>query len=225
MAYPTPSELLAQAAEAGFRVGDYVHMATRDFHTAAPIREFSMSDGQLVAVWMNGACRTPLPALRHSAGHRPRSQFAAGYEYFLTPGLIAQVVRQAGGSTPGAPYSAVFVRGFGTGQVEAWGTSAARPEDPAAVFVRLAPAPILSAPDSELSTSVQMLVASQLITAADVAHQMKVPAKKASKLFKEMQELYGPQPTCMNLALFSGASNLMEMIKGVMEARKLLQGR
>ncbi|MDF7815486.1 MULTISPECIES: hypothetical protein [Hymenobacter] len=83
MPYPSQTEIDAQAAAAGFTVGAYVHMSTRDYTVAAPIREFSFSDGEVVAVWMNGACRTPLSELRLSTGHRTRQQFPAGYEFFL----------------------------------------------------------------------------------------------------------------------------------------------
>jgi len=60
---PTDEKIEALAAAAGFSVGAQVHVRNAPAYTAAPIREFSWSDGQVVAVWMGGACRTPLTEL------------------------------------------------------------------------------------------------------------------------------------------------------------------
>ena len=46
----------------------------------------------------------------------------------------------------------------------------------------------------------------------DVAQQMKTSPRKAAKLLKEIKERYGPTPTLLNFALFSGVADLMEMI-------------
>jgi len=56
------------------------------------------------------------------------------------------------------------------------------------------------------------IIASQAATVQDVAQQMKASPRKAAKLLKEMKERYGPTPTLLNLALFSGVADLMEMI-------------
>jgi hypothetical protein len=60
---PSDAEIDARAAAAGFTVGAQVHVRNAPEYTAAPIREFTWSDGQVVAVWMFGACRTPLQDL------------------------------------------------------------------------------------------------------------------------------------------------------------------
>ena len=64
----------------------------------------------------------------------------------------------------------------------------------------------------QFSEAMQGIIASQAATVQDVAQQMKASPRKAAKLLKEMKERYGPEPTLLNLALFSGAADLMEMI-------------
>ena len=114
MAYPTPQEITAKAAAKGFRVGAYVHMSTRNADTAAPIREFSSINGQVQAVWMNGACRNLLGELRLSCQHRLPYQFPAGYDFLTSPQLVAEASRQAGSNTATGTYTAARVKGYGT---------------------------------------------------------------------------------------------------------------
>ena len=64
----------------------------------------------------------------------------------------------------------------------------------------------------QFSEAMQGIIASQAATVQDVAQQMKASPRTAAKLLKEMQELYGEKPTLLNLALFSGAPDLMAMI-------------
>lgn len=60
---PTDEEIDRLATQAGFTVGAMVHVRNAPAYTAAPIRNFSWSSGQVVAAWMGGACRTPLTEL------------------------------------------------------------------------------------------------------------------------------------------------------------------
>jgi hypothetical protein len=60
---PSDEAIVSMAAAAGFTVGVKVHVRGAPTFTAAPIREFSWCDGRVVAVWMSGACRTPLEEL------------------------------------------------------------------------------------------------------------------------------------------------------------------
>ena len=78
-----------------------------------------------------------------------------------------------------------------------------------------------AAPQQQLSYAAQAIVSSQYATAKAVEHQMKVKPRKAGQLFKEMQQLYGDKPTLLNLALFSGAPDLLVMIKELREAGAL----
>ena len=80
-------------------------MTTRDAGTAAPIREFSSINGQVQAVWMQGACRNMLGELRLSCQHRLSYQFPAGYEFFTSPQLVAEASRQAGSAAAIAGYT------------------------------------------------------------------------------------------------------------------------
>ena len=64
----------------------------------------------------------------------------------------------------------------------------------------------------QFSEAMQGIIASQAATVQDVAQQMKASPRKAAKLLKEMKKLYGPEPTLLHLALFSGAADLMAMI-------------
>ncbi|GAA4366220.1 hypothetical protein GCM10023185_37220 [Hymenobacter saemangeumensis] len=72
--------------------------------------------------------------------------------------------------------------------------------------------PLVPAEPTQFSEAMQLILASQAATVHDVAQQMKATPRKAAKLLKEMQELYGPAPTLLHLALFSGAADLIEMI-------------
>ena len=65
---------------------------------------------------------------------------------------------------------------------------------------------------AQFSEAMQLIIGSQAVTVQDVARQMKAGPRKAAKLLKKMKERYGPTPTMINLALFSGAADLMEMI-------------
>lgn len=96
---------------------------------------------------------------------------------------------------------------------EAHTTAAQQPEQPAAPAPAAVPtsAEAAAAP-VQFSEGMQAIIASQAATVQDVAQQMKATPQKAGKLLKEMQRLYGPAPTLINLALFSGAADLMEMV-------------
>jgi len=74
------------------------------------------------------------------------------------------------------------------------------------------PAAAAPAEPVQFSEAMRAIIASQAATVQDVAQQMKASPRKAAKLLKEMKERYGPTPTMINLALFSGAADLMEMI-------------
>lgn len=75
-----------------------------------------------------------------------------------------------------------------------------------------AAAPTAAAAPVQFSQATQLLISSQAATVQDVTRQMKATPRQAARLLKEMKELYGPVPTLLNLALFSGAPDLMEMI-------------
>lgn len=60
LSLPTDEQIETMATKAGFTVGALVHVRAAPVYTAAPIREFTWCDGQVLAVWMGGACRTPL---------------------------------------------------------------------------------------------------------------------------------------------------------------------
>jgi hypothetical protein len=79
-----------------------------------------------------------------------------------------------------------------------------------------------AAPQQQLSYAAQAIVSGQYATAKAVEVQMKVTPRKAGQLFKEMQQLYGDKPTLLNLALFSGAPDLLVMIKELREAGALV---
>ena len=93
---------------------------------------------------------------------------------------------------------------------------AAMPAMPAMPAEAAAPTATLAAPapaePAQFSEAMQLIIASQAATVQDVAQQMKATSRKAAKLLKEMQQLYGPEPTLLHLALFSGAADLMAMI-------------
>jgi len=74
------------------------------------------------------------------------------------------------------------------------------------------PAAAAPAEPVQFSEAMRAIIASQAATVQDVAQQMKASPRKAAKLLKEMKERYGPTPTLLNLALFSGVADLMEMI-------------
>jgi len=78
-----------------------------------------------------------------------------------------------------------------------------------------------AAPQQQLSYAAQAIVSGQYATAKAVEVQMKVTPRKAGQLFREMQQLYGDKPTLLNLALFSGAPDLLVMIKELREAGAL----
>ncbi|MFD2719902.1 hypothetical protein ACFST9_14330 [Hymenobacter monticola] len=224
MAYPTPQEISAKAAAKGFRVGAYVHMSTRNADTAAPIREFSSINGQVQAVWMQGACRNLLGELRLSAQHRLPYQFPSGYDFLTSPQLVAEATRQAGSTAAPGTYTAARVKGYGTEAADTWVTTEPWPEHEATVYLslRLQPEP---EPFAELSPNIEFLLAGQLVTVADMAHWLDADYKQAGKLFKEMQFIYGPKPTMLDLGLFSCATELAPMVGSVMLARKQAQSR
>ncbi|MDO7887841.1 hypothetical protein [Hymenobacter cheonanensis] len=224
MAYPTPQEITAKAAAKGFRVGAYVHMSTRNADTAAPIQEFTAINGQVQAVWMGGACRNLLGELRLSAQHRLPYQFPTGYEFFTSPHLVAEASRQAGSSAATEGYTAVWVQGFGSTDTDTWVTSDPNPQSAGAVFVSIRQQPA-EAPVPELSPNMEIIVAGQVVTAADVAHWMNTDPKQGAKLFKEMQKLYGAKPTMLDLAMFSGATMLAPVAASVIAARRKAEGK
>lgn len=223
MAYPTPQQIAAKAAEKGFRVGAYVHMSTSTAATAAPIREFSGLNGQVQAVWMNGACRNLLNELRLSSQHRLAYQFPAGYEFFTSPPLVAEASRQAGSSAATERYTAARVRGYGSAEVDTWVTTDPNPQGEGAVFVSLRQQPA-EVPAPDLSPNMEIIVGGQLVTAADVAHWMNAAPKEGKKLFKEMQDIYGARPTMLHLAIFSGATMLAPVAASVVAARRKAEG-
>ncbi|NML68159.1 hypothetical protein HHL22_23410 [Hymenobacter sp. RP-2-7] len=223
MAYPTPQEITAKAAAQGFRVGAYVHMSTRNADTAAPIREFSSINGQVQAVWMNGACRNLLGELRLSTQHRLPYQFPDGYEFFTSPHLVAEACRQAGSNEATVSFTAARVQGFGSDGTDTWVTSDPNPQRADAVFVSLRQQPA-EAPVPELSPNMEIIVAGQVMTAADVAHWMNADPRQGAKLFKEMQKLYGSKPTMLDLAMFSGATMLAPVAASVIAARRKAHG-
>ncbi len=224
MAYLTPQEITAKASAQGFRVGAYVHMSTRNADTAAPIREFSSINGQVQAVWMDGACRNLLGELRLSAQHRLPYQFPAGYDFLTRPQLVAEASRQAGSSTDPSTYTAARVKVYGTEAADTWVTTDPRPEYEGAVYRGLRPQPAPE-PFAQLSPNMEFLLGGQLVTVADVAHWLDADPKQAGKQFKEMQRIYGPKPTMLDLGLFSCATELAPMVGSVMLARKQAQGR
>jgi len=218
MAYPTPQDITAKAAAKGFRVGAYVHMSTRNADTAAPIREFSAINGQVQAVWMGGACRNLLGELRLSCQHRLPYQFPAGYDFLTSPQLVTEASRQAGNTATGT-YTAARVKDYGTEAADTWVTTDPHPEHEGAVYLSLRPQPA-PAPFAELSPNMEFLLAGQMVTPVDVAHWLDADPKQAGKLFKEMQRIYGPKPTMVDLGLFSCATELAPMLGSVMLARK-----
>jgi hypothetical protein len=222
MAYPTPQQIAAKAAEKGFRVGAYVHMSTRTADTAAPIREFSSVNGQVQAVWMQGACRNLLGELRLSVQHRLPYQFPVGYDFLTSPRLVAEAQRQAGSTALPGTYTAARVQDFGSEAPDTWVTTDPCPEHEAALYLSLRPQPA-PAPFAELTPNMEFLLAGQLVTVADVAHWLDADPKQAGKLFKEMQRIHGPKPTMLHLGLFSCATELAPMVGSVMQARKQAQ--
>ena len=78
--------------------------------------------------------------------------------------------------------------------------------------VPAAPPAAAPAEPAQFSEAMQLLIGSQAATVQDVARQTQASPRKAAKLLKEMKERYGPTPTLINLALFSGAADLMTMI-------------
>lgn len=219
MAYLTPQGLAAKAAEKGFRVGAYVHMSTRTATTAAPIREFSNLNGQVQVVWMGGACRNLLGELRLSSQHRLNYQFPAGYEFFTSPQLVAEASRQAGSSAATAGYTAAWVKGYGSANTDTWVTTDPHPQGESAVFISLREQSA-EAPVADLSPSMEIIIGSQTVTATDVAYWMSVDLRQGKKLFKQMQDLYGAQPTMLSLAMFSGATMLAPVAASVIAARR-----
>lgn len=224
MAYPTPQEITAKAAAKGFRVGAYVHMSTRTADVAAPIREFTSINGQVQAVWMDGACRNLLGELRLSCQHRLPYQFPAGYDFLTSPQLVAEASRRTGSTTAPGTYTAARVKGYGTEAAETWVTTDPRPENEGAVYRSLRPQPE-PAPFAELSPNMEFLLAGQPVTVADVAHWLDADPKQAGKLFKEMQRIHGPKPTMLDLGLFSCTTELAPMLGSVMLARKQAQSK
>jgi hypothetical protein len=220
MPYPTPQEILARAAAKGFRVGAYVHMSTRRADVAAPIREFTSLNGQVQAVWMDGACRNLLGELRLSAQHRLPYQFPAGYDFLTSPQLVAAAL---GTEAPGT-YTAVQVKGFGSEAPDTWAITDPRPEHEGAVYRSLRPQPEPE-PFAELSPNMELLLSGQAVSVADVAHWLDADPKQAGRLFKEMQRLYGPKPTMLDLGLFSGATELAPLVGSVTQARKQAQAK
>ncbi|WP_223654099.1 hypothetical protein [Hymenobacter psoromatis] len=223
MTYPTPQQLAAKAAEKGFRVGAYVHMSTATPDTAAPIREFSGLNGQVQAVWMGGACRNLIGELRLSSQHPLPYQFPAAYEFFTSSQLVAEASRQAGSIAATAGYTAAMVQGYGSAGTDTWVTTDPNPQGAGAVFVSLRQQPA-EAPAPDLSPSMEIIVGGQLVTATDVAHWMSANPKQGKKLFKEMQNLYGPKPIMLHLAMFSGATMLAAVAASVIAARRKNQG-
>ncbi|TVT36801.1 hypothetical protein FNT36_25140 [Hymenobacter setariae] len=219
MAYLTPQQLAANAAEQGFRVGAYVHMSTRTAATAAPIREFSGLNGQVQAVWMGGACRNLLGELRLSSQHRLLYQFPAGYEFFTSAQLVAEASRQAGSGAATDGYTAAWVQGYGSANTDTWVTADPCPQGPSAVFVSLREQPA-EAPLPDLSPSMEIIVGGQEVTAADVTHWMRATPRQGAKLFRELQNLYGARPQMLDLALFSGATMLAPLAGSIMAARR-----
>lgn len=218
MAYPSSQQIAAKAAEKGFRVGAYVHMSTRDATTAAPIREFSSINGQVQVVWMDGACRNLLGELRLSSQHRLPYQFPPGYEFFLNPQLVAEASRQAGSSAATESYTGARVKGYGSAGTDTWVTTDADPQAEQAVFVSLRQQPTAAIVPA-ISPSMEVIIGSQRITVADVAHWMNAGPQQGKKLFKEMQQIYGTQPTMLHLTLFSGATMLAPVAASVIAAR------
>ena len=223
MAYPTPQQIVVMAAEKGFRIGAYVHMSTSTAATAAPIREFSSINGQVQAVWMGGACRNLLSELRLSSQHRLPYQFPAGYEFLISPQLIAEACRQAGSSAATAGYTAARVQGYGSANTDTWVTTDRNPQSAGAIFVSLRQQPT-EAPVPDLSPSMEIIVGGQAVTAPDVAHWMNAAPKQGAKLFKEMQRIYGAKPNMLDLAMFSGATMLAPVAASVIAARRKARG-
>ena len=199
-------------------------MSIRTADVAAPIREFTSINGQVQAVWMDGACRNLLGELHLSCQHRLPYQFPAGYDFLTSPQLVAEASRQTGSTTAPAPYTAARVQGYGTEAAETWVTTDPRPEHEGAVYRSLRPQPE-PAPFAELSPNMEFLLAGQLVTVADVAHWLDADPKQAGKLFKEMQRIHGPKPTMLDLGLFSCATELAPMLGSVMLARKQAQSK
>lgn len=223
MAYPTPQQLAAKAAEQGFRVGAYVHMSTRTAATAAPIREFAGLNGQVQAVWMGGACRNLLGELRLSSQHRLLYQFPAGYEFFLSPLLISEASRQAGSSAATDLYTAAWVKDYGSAATDTWVTTDASPQGEHAIFVSLREQPA-EAPLPDLCPSMELIVGGQQVTPADVSHWLNADPRQGAKLFKELQKAYGARPRLLDLALFSGATMLAPLAGSIMAARRRARG-
>nr|GEY37290.1 hypothetical protein [Tanacetum cinerariifolium] len=125
------------------------------------------------------------------------------------PQLVAEASRQTGSTATGT-FTAVRVKGYGTEAADTWVTTDPRPEHEGSVYrsLRLQPAP---APFAELSPNMEFLLAGQSVTPADVAHWLDADTKQAAKLFKEMQRIYGPKPTMVDLGLFSCATELAPM--------------
>lgn len=117
------------------------------------------------------------------------------------------------------PFTAARVQGFGSDGTDTWVTSAPNPQRADAVFVSLRQQPA-EAPVPELSPNMEIIVAGQVVTAADVAHWMNADPRQGAKLFKEMQKLYGAKPTMLDLAMFSGATMLAPVAASVIAARR-----
>jgi len=110
---------------------------------------------------------------------------------------------------------------------EAYTTAAPeQPAQPAAVPMSAEAAAPTTTPaaavPTQFSEAMQAIIASQAATVQDVAQQMKAGPRKAASLLKEMRQLYGPAPTLLNLALFSGATDLMAMITALRKPAALV---
>lgn len=139
MASTESDTLRAQAAAAGFQVGDYVHMKTRSHTTAAPITAFSDERGAVVAHWQYGGCVTALGELRVSTGHRRLDQFPqqAPYAFYGEPGRMAEHLNRAGCYLGAECFAGVLVVTVGGGPVQVWATTEPRPTHPAAIYMRV----------------------------------------------------------------------------------------
>lgn len=143
--------------------------------------------------------------------------------FFLSPQLVAEANRQAGSGAATEGFTAAWVRGYGSDATDTWVTTDPHPQGAGAVFVSLReqPAP---APVADMSPNMELLVGGQAVTVADVAHWLNADPKQGKKLFKEMQQVYGAQPTMLELAIFSGATMLAPVAASVVAARRTAQG-
>jgi len=236
--YITQAEIDARAAAAGFTIGEYVHHFTRSYRAAGRIKAFWLIDGELIVSWMDGAASCRLSEVRLSTGHQRRAQFGPSYDFFTSPALIAEALRQAQvGEDLIFNYTGAWVKGYGTERPEVWTTSQSDPRHDYTAFMRVSDAPDFYAlseeavtaeprrpehsPDQHPKYNIELLVSGLLITAKSIEVQMNVPAKKAKQYFKVMQLQYGDKPTVLHLALFSGTTDLVQMVKKLRQAESL----